>query len=406
MKKITLLLLLTVPFLTFSQIWDFTSSNQDWTKKGSGQYVVAAAGTTAGNLHLSVTGTTTTNNFFSLENLVSNINTPLINYKFLRVKLTNSSVVETMTFRADATNPAGANKSVSITPNSAVNTEYFIDLTGITWGTGMAGTYELRFQKPGTSSWATSQFIAIDEIEFMTDVIKNDHIFDIEDNWVGETNASNGTSVSLVGGKLIVTPNGGINAKIINNYYSIDATDKFIHIIYKNNSTVNNSLRVNYFSPTDSYVVQKTFPNQNILLNGAEGEMIIDASSVPDWTGNIRKLSVVLTYYDGVVEVPTTVDAGTLEIDRIVINNNSSPLSEESNNLIQDFYVYPNPAENKIFVNSSFEIEKVEIYSLTGQLVKSQMVSNNINISDLNSGIYLAKVQTADKVSTIKFIKK
>lgn len=146
MKRILLSFILIIPFLGFSQLWNFATSNQDWTKKGSGQYSVATYGTTAGNLHLTVTGTNTTNNFFVLENLVSNINTPVSDFKFLRVKLTNNSVVETMTFRADATNPAGANKSVTIAANSTTNSEYFIDLTGITWGTGAGGTYELRFQ--------------------------------------------------------------------------------------------------------------------------------------------------------------------------------------------------------------------------------------------------------------------
>lgn len=141
--KAKLLLLILFPIFGFSQLWDFTSSNGNWTKKGSGQFTVATSGTTAGNLHLSITGTTTTNNFLTLENLVQSINTPVVNYKFLRVKLTNNSVVNTITFRADATNPTGANKSVAITPNSTSNLEYLIDLTGIVWGTGAAGTYEL-----------------------------------------------------------------------------------------------------------------------------------------------------------------------------------------------------------------------------------------------------------------------
>lgn len=405
MKKILLLLLL-FPFGVFSQIWDFTSSNQDWTKKGSGQYNVATFGTTPGNLHLTVTGTTTTNNFFVLENLVTGVTAPVANYKFLRVKLTNNSVVETMTFRADATNPTGANKSVTITANTTSNLEYFIDLTGITWGSGAAGTYELRFQKPGTSTWATSQYIAIDEIEFMTDVIKNDHVFDAFDNWQGETNASNGTSVSISAGNIIVTPTGAINAKIKNDFYSINANDKFIHIIYKNNSNVNNSLRVNYFSPTDSYATQKSFLNEMIALNGSQGEVIIDASAISDWSGIVRKLSVVLTNYDGTVEVPANVDTGTLEIDRIVINNSNSPLSSDSFNLSNVFYLYPNPASNLISLNINKDFNKLEIYNVSGQLIKKSDNSNKvIDISELSNGIYLLKVYSDNNIFSSKFIK-
>ena len=405
MKRTLLSFILIIPFLGFSQLWNFDSSNQDWTKKGSGQYTVATYGTTAGNLHLTVTGTNTTNNFLVLENLVSNINTPVSDFKFLRVKLTNNSAVETITFRADATNPSGANKSVTIAANSTTNTEYFIDLTGITWGTGAAGTYELRLIKPAGSSWATTQYVAIDEIEFMTDIIKNDHIFDNLDNWLGETNASNGTSIAISNGKLIVTPNGAINAKVKNDFYSIDANDKYIHIIYKNNSSVNNSVRVNYFTPTDTYSVQQSFPNEYLVLNGSEGEVIIDASSVAEWTGNVRKLSIVLTNYDGTSEVPANVDTGTLEIDRVVVNNSNTPLSQESLLLNQEISLYPNPVVNKLNIDSNFEIQKVEIYNLNGQLVKTFENIENGDISELNSGVYLVKIHSPENSITKKIIK-
>lgn len=405
MKRILLSFILIIPFLGFSQLWNFATSNQDWTKKGSGQYSVATYGTTAGNLHLTVTGTNTTNNFFVLENLVSNINTPVSDFKFLRVKLTNNSVVETMTFRADATNPAGANKSVTIAANSTTNSEYFIDLTGITWGTGAGGTYELRFQKPGTSSWGTSQYIAIDEIEFMTDIIKNDHVFDTFDNWQGESNASNGTSVSISAGNIVVTPIGAINAKIINNFYSINANDKFIHVIYKNNSSINNSIRVNYFTPTDAYLVQRSFPNEYIVLNGSEGELIIDATSVVEWTGNVRKLSIVLTNYDGTAEVPANVDTGTLEIDRVVVNNSNTPLSQELLLINQEISLYPNPVVNKLNIDSNLEVQKVEIYNLNGQLIKTFENIENGDISELNSGVYLVKIHFPENSITKKIIK-
>ena len=405
MKRILQSFILIIPFFGFSQLWNFNSSNQDWTKKLTGQYTVAPFGTTPGNLHLTVTGTNTTNNFFILENLVTGITSPVANYKFLRVKLTNNSVVETMTFRADATNPAGANKSITIAANSTTNTEYFIDLTGIVWGSGAAGTYELRFQKNGSSSWGTSQNITIDEIEFMTDIVKNDHLFDVLDNWQGETSTSNGTSIAISNGKLIVTPIGAINAKVKNDFYSIDASNKYIHIIYKNNSSVNNRIRVNYYSPTDTYLIQRSFPNENLVVNGNEGEIIIDANSVVEWTGNVRKLSIVLTNFVGAAEIPANVDTGTLEIDRVVINNSNTPLSEELMTLNQDLHLFPNPVVNKFFIESNLEIQKVEIFNINGQLVKSFGVIDYGDISDLISGIYLVKIYSSEKVITKKISK-
>lgn len=414
MKRILLTISILIPFFGFSQLWDFASSNQDWTKKGSGQYSVAPYGQTAGNLHLTVTGNNVaTNNFFVLENLLQTIPSPT-NYRFLRIKLTNSSPVNQIAFRADATNPTGGTKSVSLLPNLTTQQEVFIDLTGIVWPgmppststftPGTPGTYELRFQKPASDLWQTSQYIAIDELEFMTDIVKNDHVFDTVDNWSGETNASNGTNISVTGGKIIITPVGAINAKIINNFYSIDAANKYIHILYKNNSTVNNSLRVNYFSPTDSYAAQKSFPNEYITTNASDSELIIDANAVSDWTGYIRKISVVLSNYDGTIEVPTNVDTNTLEIERIVVNNSNTPLSSSSFET-SSVFIYPNPVKDYLSINSDVEIDSVEIYNLSGQLILKNNNSKNIQTTNLSSGVYLIKIFSFNNVLDFKFVK-
>lgn len=414
MKKVLLTILILIPFLGFSQFWNFASSNQDWTKKGSGQYTVAPYGQTSGNLHLTVTGNNVaTNNFFVLENLLQTIPGPT-NYRFLRIKLTNSSPINQIAFRADATNPTGGTKSISLLPNLTTQQEVFIDLTGIVWPgmppststftPGAPGTYELRFQKAGNDLWQTSQYIAIDEIEFLTDIVKNDHVFDVIDNWLGETNTSNGTNVSVAGGKIIITPIGAINAKIINNFYSIDGANKYIHILYKNNSTINNSLRVNYFSPTDSYAAQKSFPNEYITTDSSDSELIIDANAVSDWTGYIRKFSLVLSNYDGTSEVPANVNTSTLEIERIVVNNSNIPLSTSSFKT-NSVLVYPNPVKDYLSINSDIEINSVEIYNLSGQLISKNNISKNIKTTNLSSGVYIVKVFSLDNVIDFKFIK-
>lgn len=69
--------------------------------------------------------------------------------------------------------------------------------------------------------------------------------------------------------------------------------------------------------------------------------------------------------------------------------------------------IYPNPANNEIKVICTGETE-IEIFSITGELVKTQnQVINNttIDISDLNSGIYLVKIKSGNSVVTKKLIK-
>lgn len=73
------------------------------------------------------------------------------------------------------------------------------------------------------------------------------------------------------------------------------------------------------------------------------------------------------------------------------------------NNSLSDFYIYPNPAKNSIYIennNSQFKNIKIEIYTITGKLIKSNIVlSNNhiIDVSELQNGIYLMKLYDDDK---------
>ncbi len=69
--------------------------------------------------------------------------------------------------------------------------------------------------------------------------------------------------------------------------------------------------------------------------------------------------------------------------------------------------LYPNPTTNTFAINAAFD--KVQVYSITGQLVKTftKTVENqNLNVSDLNSGVYFVKAINASNIEkTSKLIK-
>jgi len=80
---------------------------------------------------------------------------------------------------------------------------------------------------------------------------------------------------------------------------------------------------------------------------------------------------------------------------------------EQSSLSIGALKVYPNPAKNSITLNIT-ELAQVDIYSITGSLVKSVMYDlKSIDISDLQSGMYFLKVHSNENnITTIdKFIK-
>ena len=69
--------------------------------------------------------------------------------------------------------------------------------------------------------------------------------------------------------------------------------------------------------------------------------------------------------------------------------------------------VYPNPASEYLIVSGLEGSSKVEIYTITGQLVKSQDFDNEIQINlDLHVGMYLVKVTNGSESTTKKIIVK
>lgn len=72
---------------------------------------------------------------------------------------------------------------------------------------------------------------------------------------------------------------------------------------------------------------------------------------------------------------------------------------------------YPNPTYNIINIQSSEAQNgfQITLYDLTGRIVKSTFTNNSqtsLNISDLESGIYIAEFEFEGKKTTEKIIKK
>lgn len=75
-----------------------------------------------------------------------------------------------------------------------------------------------------------------------------------------------------------------------------------------------------------------------------------------------------------------------------------------------DVKIYPNPANNMLYISNIAGINKVEIYSVVGNLVKSIEDFPNsrgqagINVSDLPAGMYIIRVNGTPKNTTSRFV--
>jgi len=90
--------------------------------------------------------------------------------------------------------------------------------------------------------------------------------------------------------------------------------------------------------------------------------------------------------------------------DDFQINGISNQLNIEDN--IEDVtYLYPNPVNNILNINTTHNEYKIEIYTISGQLLLSDKNTKKIDFSNFNSGIYLLKIISVNKSKTFKVLK-
>ena len=73
------------------------------------------------------------------------------------------------------------------------------------------------------------------------------------------------------------------------------------------------------------------------------------------------------------------------------------------------FNVYPNPADDVIFVEAEANIESVSVYNVLGVMVYSEQCTLNnvqLNIADYSAGVYFVKVRTANAETVSRIVKK
>ncbi|MCZ8169409.1 MAG: S8 family peptidase [Flavobacterium sp.] len=94
-----------------------------------------------------------------------------------------------------------------------------------------------------------------------------------------------------------------------------------------------------------------------------------------------------------------------------LIGSSSTGLSLSNSAFTNDntFFVYPNPAQNEIHFNNpkGLNLDEVSIYDITGKLVLSSqgVVNNTMDVSRLQSGVYMVKIASQGATFVRKFTK-
>ncbi len=156
------------------------------------------------------------------------------------------------------------------------------------------------------------------------------------------------------------------------------------------------------FSPAQlSYFMTLTAGTTDVPVVTAtatdDGLAIIDVTPATDLGGDeaARTTSVLVTAEDGTTEKTYTV-LFTVEVG-------------VENSLFNNVNVYPVPAVNKLYMENIEEVQSMTIFDITGAAVmnvnNSGQSTITLDVSSLNSGIYMVRMTSDDTTGVVRFIK-
>lgn len=109
--------------------------------------------------------------------------------------------------------------------------------------------------------------------------------------------------------------------------------------------------------------------------------------------------------YGEVEDYSVNIGSSSARNDKNLTTKNYAKLGNEAPLFNAD--IYPNPASNSISIKiNDFRKANYRISNTLGQIIKKGRVSNSINVSDLNKGIYILDINDGNKSIIKKFIKK
>jgi M6 family metalloprotease-like protein len=119
----------------------------------------------------------------------------------------------------------------------------------------------------------------------------------------------------------------------------------------------------------------------------------------PEVSGRYLKFSALNAFDD---DVRTSV----AEINLRGYPTAEANLTEQAQSQIK---IYPNPANNQLYIQAhTNDLLEIQVFTLNGQLLLTELATTNhkIDVSNLSSGVYLIRIDSAKKTEILKFTKR
>ena len=76
---------------------------------------------------------------------------------------------------------------------------------------------------------------------------------------------------------------------------------------------------------------------------------------------------------------------------------------EDQNQL--DISIYPNPTSDIVYFDGNYSQLKVVVYDILGKQVIKESITNSVDISQLEKGVYILQLSDGTKLTTQRIIK-
>ena len=178
----------------------------------------------------------------------------------------------------------------------------------------------------------------------------------------------------------------------------------------KNNVVFNGSYAI---SPNGNNLLQRVYVYDNSLSTSQLKNVVILANFGTSTANITPDFPYTGTWYDLMTGTSSTISSVTAAISLTagqfkIYGNQPATLDTNNFNAINAVSLYPNPAQGSFSIKG--QVSKVQVYSITGQMVKSfdSIPSEDFqfDISNLNKGVYLVKATDEyNNSKTLKLIK-
>ena len=208
-----------------------------------------------------------------------------------------------------------------------------------------------------------------------------------------------------------INPGDEISSDVICTFTSSGPTNPAFTAVGDNPTQTNGPVTVNGVSYTHAWKMNSA----GSISFSTKDVSTLTLVFAPANSGNrIRVNGETITIPSGGIVIVEELPAGAHRIERangesqlfyisIVYPETSAVQNVEAVN----FSIYPNPVVNTLNIASETNIESVEIYSLTGTLLQQTKGNvSTVDVSSLNAGSYIVKIQTARGISSKMIIKK